>query len=132
LRGRGSAILIENDKVALIKRVSDNSVYYVFPGGGIEVGETPEQAAIREAFEELGVTITVSELFTTIEWNGTQYFYLGKIEKGVFGTGAGEEFMDASRDRGTYEPMWVDIKDLNKLDIKPKEVADKIYSQFSN
>lgn len=130
MRGRGSVILIENDKVALIKRIREGKVYYVFPGGGIEKGETPEQATIREAFEELGVTVTLSECLVTAELSGTQYFYLGKIVGGMFGTGSGEEFTDTTNNRGTYEPMWVELKDLSTLDVKPKEVADKIHSMF--
>ncbi len=47
MRNRGSAIILENNQVALIKRVRDGQVYHVFPGGGIEEGESPEQAAIR-------------------------------------------------------------------------------------
>lgn len=41
MRDRSSVVLIENNKVGLIKRIRDGSVYYVFPGGGIEDGETP-------------------------------------------------------------------------------------------
>ncbi len=37
--------------VGLIKRIRNGSVYYVFPGGGIEEGENPETGAKREAFE---------------------------------------------------------------------------------
>ena len=51
LCGRGSIILIENNKAILIKRVKDGSVYYMFPGGGIEKGKTPEEATVREAYE---------------------------------------------------------------------------------
>ena len=30
-----------------------------FPGGGVESGETPEQAAVRECFEETGLRVAV-------------------------------------------------------------------------
>jgi 8-oxo-dGTP diphosphatase len=44
--------LIKDKKVGLIKRIREDSVYYVFPGGGIEDGETHEEGAKREALED--------------------------------------------------------------------------------
>ena len=61
MRNRGSVVLVENQKIGLIKRVRGKLVYYVFPGGGIEDGETPQEAAKREAQEELGVTVNINE-----------------------------------------------------------------------
>ena len=40
-----------------------------FPGGKIEVGETPEGALIRELQEELNITIQVEDLVETIEYD---------------------------------------------------------------
>ena len=40
-----------------------------FPGGKIEVGETPQQALIREIQEELTVKINVDKLIDTIEYD---------------------------------------------------------------
>lgn len=40
-----------------------------FPGGKIEVGETPQQALIREIQEELTVKIKVDKLIDTIEYD---------------------------------------------------------------
>ena len=40
-----------------------------FPGGKLEVGETPQQALIREIQEELDVKIEVGELIDTIEYD---------------------------------------------------------------
>lgn len=51
--------LIKNDKVLVIKYSQNDCKkdYYDIPGGGIEHGETPEQAAIREFKEETGMRI---------------------------------------------------------------------------
>lgn len=40
-----------------------------FPGGKIEIGETPQQALIREIQEELDTRITVGDLIGTIEYD---------------------------------------------------------------
>ena len=109
MRNRGSVVIIENNKVALIQRNRDGAVYYVFPGGGIEQGEAPEEGAKREALEELGVDVKIDECIAKVEFNGTQYFFAAEIIDGVFGTGQGEEYIDQTRERGTYLPMWVEI-----------------------
>ena len=128
MRNRGSVIIIEEGKVALIKRNRNGSIYYVFPGGGIEDGETPEMASEREAFEELGVKVHLKECINKLENDGTQYFFLAEILEGIIGTGQGEEYLDKSRDRGTYQPMWVEIEALPSINVKPREVADCIQS----
>jgi 8-oxo-dGTP diphosphatase len=43
----------------LAGRRRDGTPLWVFPGGRIEAGETPAQAAVRECAEETGVLVTV-------------------------------------------------------------------------
>lgn len=129
---RGSVVLIEEHKVALIKRVHAGSVYYVFPGGGIQKHETPKAAAKREAFEELGVQVEIEGLFATIYCEGNQYFFMVKRTGGTFGTGLGEEYTDLDRHRGTYEPVWVELRDVTELNVKPREVATKLQRLAAN
>ncbi len=129
MRNRGSVVLIQNHEVALIRRNWNGKIYYVFPGGGIEKGETPKQAAKREAYEELGVQVSIGDLLTILDSKGKQYYFYADIVSGEFGTGQGEEFSNTYR--GTYEPLWVPIKDFPSLDIRPPKVAEMIlHSEF--
>jgi 8-oxo-dGTP pyrophosphatase MutT (NUDIX family)/GNAT superfamily N-acetyltransferase len=49
------------------------------PGGGIDMGETPEQAALREAFEETGLS------FTKVVYLGCKEYFDGmKLQEGHF------------------------------------------------
>ncbi len=130
MRDRASIVIIEDNKVGLIKRIKQDTVYYVFPGGGIENGETPKEGAKREALEELGVEVEVNDCIAEIEFNGTQYFFLSEIIDGEFGTGQGEEYIDENRNRGIYVPIWVDVDKLSSIDVKPKEVALKVQALF--
>ena len=132
MRDRGSVVIEVNGKVLLIRRIRDGSTYYVFPGGGIESGETPEEAAKREALEELGVEVNVNDCIAKINFNGVQYYFSADIITGNVGTGQGEEFTDGKRDRGTYLPMWIDINKFSTLDVRPKEIASKVESLFTS
>ncbi|MFS0782671.1 NUDIX domain-containing protein [Bacillus sp. 1P06AnD] len=126
MRDRSSIILIQENKVALIKRIRNSSLYYVFPGGGIEEGETAEEAAEREAFEELGVEVKINRCFAQINFNGTQSFFLAEQIGGTFGTGKGDEYKVGNR--GIYVPLWINVENICSMDVRPWEVAKKISS----
>ncbi|QWU46123.1 NUDIX domain-containing protein [Bacillus sp. NP247] len=127
-RNRGAAIIIQDGKIALIKRVREGEVYFVFPGGGIEEGETPEEATKREVYEELGVHIQMGHLIATVEYNGTEYYYDAHIIDGIFGSGKGEEFK--RKDRGSYIPLWMPVNELENVNIKPYEVVGSIFDYY--
>ena len=54
-RARAAILVIREGKIAVVRRVhATGKTYYLFPGGHVEPGESLEQAAVREAREELG------------------------------------------------------------------------------
>jgi len=120
--------LIENGKVALIERHRAGKHYYVFPGGGVDEGETSEQAAIREMEEETGLRVTVQRKLAEIHFGlSEQVYYLVDRLDGEFGTGTGEEFTDSNPDdptEGVYIPIWMPLEDLSEHgNIFPADVA---------
>ncbi|MGE6376003.1 hypothetical protein [Peribacillus muralis] len=74
--------------------------------------------------------VKVKECVAVIHYNGIQYFFLGDIIDGAFGTGKGEEYTAENGEGGTYQPLWVKMEDLSTLDVRPKEVAEKVQSLY--
>lgn len=137
MRIRAGIVLIQDGKVALIERHRAGLDYFVFPGGGVDEGETPEQAAIREAMEELGIEVAIKRKLTEIRlgWRSRQIYYLVEQTGGEFGTGSGEEFTDsdpASPEQGIYIPIWMPVEELAlRPNVYPVEVARLIVNSLS-
>lgn len=57
------AVIINNDKILCAQRGAEKTLPYKweFPGGKIEVGETPEEALKREIYEEMQCKIEINE-----------------------------------------------------------------------
>jgi 8-oxo-dGTP pyrophosphatase MutT (NUDIX family) len=122
-------VLIQGGKVALIERHRAGLDYFVFPGGGVDEGETPEQAAVREAMEELGIAVAIKQKIAEIQFGekSRQVYFLVEQTGGEFGTGIGEEFTDADPDspeEGVYIPIWMPLHELSAHEnIYPADVA---------
>ncbi len=129
MRIRAGIVLIEGEKVALIERHRAGLHYFVFPGGGVDEGESPEQAAVRETMEELGVEVVIQRKVAEVQLGkrSRQIYFLVEQTGGKFGTGTGEEFTDADPDhpqRGIYIPIWMPIDELSQhTNIYPVEVS---------
>ena len=71
VRNSARSIIIVNSKIAMIHSLKYD--YYKFPGGGIESGENPIDAMIRETREESGLVVKPETI--------KEYGYVHRIQK---------------------------------------------------
>jgi mutator protein MutT len=136
MRIRAGTVLIEDDKVSLIERFRDRKHYYVFPGGGVDEGETPQEAAVREMEEETGLHVTVKRELAKIHFGlSFQIYYLVERVSGEYGTGTGEEYTDADPDdpiEGIYIPIWMPVEELPEHEnIYPADIKELVFKSVN-
>jgi 8-oxo-dGTP pyrophosphatase MutT (NUDIX family) len=68
----GSGVLLVRENQVLLQRRKDNGLWGI-PGGSLEPGESLEEAAIRETYEEAGLVIDELALFKV--YSGKDQFY---------------------------------------------------------
>lgn len=112
-----AAILVKAGKLLIARRSATDKPAnkWEFPGGKVEVGETPEACLARELREELGIDVHIG-LFL----GESCYHY----EHGVFRLLAYQTFWDA----GDLDPKvhdeirWVSLNELNHFDFAPADL----------
>jgi 8-oxo-dGTP diphosphatase len=62
-----AGILMQGNRIcALRRKFGEFAGYYEFPGGKVEIGETAEEAVVRECKEELDVDVRIMSLVHVI------------------------------------------------------------------
>lgn len=131
-RIRAAAIIFKEDNLVTIYREKNVNgtvnKYYVIPGGGVEEGESIQEAVKREILEEIGIKIKLTDKYFYLDKEKAQeYFYISEYVSGTIGTGNGPEFTNKDIDKyGTYEVRLVPESKIQKIKLLPPEVKEYI------
>ena len=77
---RVCAMILSENRILAMR--DERSPYFYLPGGRVKMGETAEQAVVREIWEELGVTLKIArplwlnQAFFTEDVDGIRYHEL--------------------------------------------------------
>lgn len=120
------AIVVKDDHLLVMKRNKFGHEYYSLVGGGIDMGETAEQALYREVSEETGLAITNHRLVITEDAGsmyGIQHIYQCDYVAGepALAPNSAEALIQAGG-QNLFQPLWLPLADLPTSNLLPKEL----------
>lgn len=131
---RVGAIFLQDGKILAMQ--DEGTPYFYLPGGRVKLGETAEDAVVREVKEELGVTAKIvrplwlNQGFFKEDVDGLQYheiciYFLMKFS-GQEGLPKGDSF---SRREGIHQHRftWLNQEQLQQESFYPDFLKKKIY-----
>ncbi|MGD6963495.1 NUDIX hydrolase [Fictibacillus phosphorivorans] len=108
-------VVISDGKVLLVKqKVKRGDIVWNYPGGGVEPGETFEQACIREVLEETGYTVKIIK--PLIQRKEKQVF-LCELISGTLTIEDDEDILDV---------RWIDLQDDMYFDDVSRPVVEMV------
>ena len=121
-RAAVAAMIFDEQGRILLFKHTYRKLEWGIPAGGLEHREQPEQAVIREFFEETGMRIEVQKLLmaeSSKEDHNVSLIYLCKIASGTF-----KESLEIS------EMKYFDVNDLPQMLFAEKNLIHSVYKSL--
>jgi len=142
---RAAVFIVKDGAILLMHRIKNGREYYAVPGGKVEDGETPEQAARREAKEETNLDVVIGEKIMEFEreiyesdgeknYHGIdggvvkEYFFLVDSFSGEVALGGPE--VERNSESNHYALEWVSFDDLSSAELLPPNAKKFLIERF--
>ena len=128
-------VIDSHDSVLLFQYEDERRKWWATPGGGLERDETFEQAAAREAAEELSLTLTtftplwcltVDFSFRGQSIHQVEQYFLVRLSKDELGLG--EIVSDAHRREGILAAHWWSLDEIETTSeqVFPENLCERV------
>jgi mutator protein MutT len=107
-----SVVILFNEKGQVLLEERSDDGYFDFPGGGIDLKESAEDAARRELLEETGLVAKELELFKVYSGEITHYVYFNGDE--IYGV---DLVYICKKYDGELKPQIEEVKNLLFVDL---------------
>ncbi len=136
-------MILKDGKILLIKRVKPGQEYFIFPGGGVDAGESLEQALVREVKEELCLDVkkqqfifsienlAVPQFITVHKGNRDEYYFLVEEYAGVPEIGGPEK--ERMNEQNQYHIAWLALSETGNIkNLYPREGVARLAEVLSS
>jgi mutator protein MutT len=122
-RIRVAALIIKDGKILLVEHEKGGRRYWLLPGGGVEYGESVEEALKRELQEEVGIEIAVHELLWLVDSiPADRHRHVLNL---ILSAEALTTEIHPHPDEVLRDARWMDLHDLPNLELFP-DTKDEI------
>jgi 8-oxo-dGTP pyrophosphatase MutT (NUDIX family) len=134
MRSIARGIVVHDGRLLVIRRNNHGKHYVVLPGGGVDPGETTEQAAAREILEETSIVATVDRLaYTWTDDFGSHSCYVCTYVSGEPQVQENtNEAADNAAGLNLFSAEWLPVDQLADEKLLPESLQQELITAFSS